>query len=95
MNWQNYWDSLTNTQQRNLSRSQSHSVESLSKKIWEMAEIYNASININIRFPNGKQPTKYHLASGCDGIRFSEGKDGKLVKQLWEHHFLAVQSKVN
>ena len=60
-----------------------------------MAENYNAPININIRFPNGKKPTKYRMASGSDGIRFSDGKDDKLVKQLWEHHFLAVQSKVN
>jgi hypothetical protein len=60
-----------------------------------MAENYNDSVNISIRFTNGKQPTKYHVASGPDGISFSNSKDGKLVKQLWEHNFLAVQSKVN
>lgn len=57
-----------------------------------MAEKYNASLNITIRFPNRSQQSKYHLASG-GGIPYSRSGDGQLTKQLWEHHFSIIQSK--
>jgi oligoendopeptidase F len=87
-----HWESLTKSERLNLSRAQSHSVESLTKKINQMAEKYNASLNITIRFPNRSQQSKYHLASG-GGIPYSRSGDGQLTKQLWEHHFSIIQSK--
>ena len=89
--WQEHWESLTKSERENLRRAQSHCVESLATKITQMEEKYNASVNITIRFPNGSQQTKYHLASG-GGIPYSKSEDGQQVKQLWENHFSIVQS---
>jgi hypothetical protein len=57
-----------------------------------MADDFNASVHILIRYPNGTQHSKYVMSSG-GGDEFRASEKGKLVKHLWDKEFDKQQSK--
>jgi hypothetical protein len=66
---------MSEKEQRNLSRRQSHAVASLLKKMEDMETQFGASILANIRFPNGSQQSLYTMKVG-EGIKFAESSEG-------------------
>ncbi len=89
--WQEHWDSLKEKEQTNLNRSKSHCIKSLQNKLCDMADTYNASAVLVLRFPNGAQHTKYILASG-HGLEYKKSKKGELAIEMWERHWNKKQS---
>jgi hypothetical protein len=89
--WDLYWSSLNVKQQRNLSRRQSHAVESFVKKMEEMETLFGASVLANIRFPNGRQQSLYTLKVG-EAIQFAETSEGQLLTTCFKKIFINVQS---
>ena len=89
--WDLYWSSLNVKQQRNLSRRQSHAVESFVKKMEEMETLFGASVLANIRFPNGRQQSLYTLKVG-EAIQFAEISEGQLLTTCFKNFFNNVQS---
>ena len=57
-----------------------------------MADDFNASVHILIRYPNGTQQSKYVMSSG-GGDDFRVSEKGKLVKHIWDKEFDKQQSK--
>ncbi|XP_046654479.1 uncharacterized protein LOC124348341 isoform X2 [Daphnia pulicaria] len=92
LEYQNYWNGLTEREQNNMDRAKSHLIESINSKITEAATKYNASMLLLARLPNGTQHTKFILASG-GGIDYCKEEDGTLTQHLWERHWDKVQGK--
>ncbi|EFX62350.1 hypothetical protein DAPPUDRAFT_337079, partial [Daphnia pulex] len=92
LEYQNYWNGLTEREQNNMGRAKSHLIENINSRITEAATKYNASMLLLARLPNGTQHTKFILASG-GGIDYCKEEDGTLTQHLWERHWDKVQGK--
>ncbi len=79
LEYQNYWNGLTEREQNNMDRAKSHLIESIRRKITKAATKYNASMLLLARLPNGTQHTNFILASG-GGIDYC--KKVKMVRLL-------------
>jgi len=93
LSYQNFWNGLSEREQANFDRAKSHCIQSLNSKMLDAAMKYNASMLLLVRLPNGTQHTKFVLASG-EGIEYSKGSDGELIKDLWDLHWEKIQSKI-
>ena len=82
---------MSEKEQRNLSRRQSHAVASLLKKMEDMETQFGASILANIRFPNGSQQSLYTMKVG-EGIKFAESSEGLLFISSFKRYFNKIQS---
>ncbi|XP_046460321.1 trichohyalin-like isoform X5 [Daphnia pulex] len=90
--WDLHWGSMSEKEQRNLSRRQSHAVASLLKKMEDMETQFGASILANIRFPNGSQQSLYTMKVG-EGIKFAESSEGLLFISSFKRYFNKIQKR--